>query len=118
MRSMKISDYNRAGRVSYPGPQRREELSVVFGKLIDADDRGDAMALARLGWALFIMAGTAQQAERETAGLVHDLLTAARAATAGDGSPASLAPLRHLLARHGGLPSHGTTPLQVLADAS
>jgi hypothetical protein len=114
---MKITDYNRAGRVRYLEPQRREELSTVFGKLIDADDRGDATALARLGWALFIMAGTAQQAQRETADLVHDLLTAARAATAGDGSPASLAPLRHVLARHGCLPPRGTTPLQVLADA-
>lgn len=114
---MKISDYNRARRVSYPDPQRREELSTVFGKLIDADDRGDATALARLGWALFIMAGTAQQAQREAADLVQDLLTAASAATAGEGSPASLAPLRHLLARHGWLPPHGATPLQILADA-
>jgi hypothetical protein len=84
-----------------PEAQRREELSAAFGKLIEADDRGDAITLARLGWTLFIMAGTAQQAHREAVDRLDDLLTAARAATAGEGSPASLAPLHHALIKHG-----------------
>lgn len=96
----------------------QEELSALYRTLIDADDRGDAAALARLGWALFTRASTAQHAHREAIGLLTELRTAARAATAGDGSPASLAPLRHVLATHGWLPPRDATPLQVLAAPS
>lgn len=92
-----------------------EELSALYRTLIDADDRGDATALARLGWALFTKASAAQHAHREAIGLLTELRTAARTATAGDGSPASLAPLRHVLAIHGWLPPRDATQLQVLA---
>ena len=92
-----------------------EELSELYQALMDADDRGDPEALARLGWVLFTMASVAQQAHRESAGLLGELRTAARAAIAGDGSPASLAPLRHVLASRGWLPPRDATPLQVLA---
>lgn len=73
------------------------------------------MTLARLGWDLFTMASAAQQAHCEAVGLLAELRAAARAATAGEGSPASLALLRHVLARHGWLPPPDATPLQVLA---
>ncbi len=92
-----------------------EELSELYQALMDADDRGDPEALARLGWVLFTMASGAQQAHRETAGLLRELRTAARAVIAGDGSPASMAPLRHVLTRRGWLPPRDATPLQVLA---
>lgn len=106
------------GRAGYqPASETLEEVSALYRALIDADDRGDAVALARLGWALFTMASTAQQAHREAVDVLHELRTAARAATVGGGSPASLAPLRHVLARRGWLPPCGATPLQVLAEA-
>jgi hypothetical protein len=92
-----------------------EELCDLYQALMDADDRADPETLARLGWTLFTMASAAQQAHREAAGLLGELSTAARAAIAGDGSPASLAPLRHVLARRGWLPPRDATPLQVLA---
>jgi hypothetical protein len=82
---------------------------------MDADDRNDAPALARVGWVLFTAAASAQQAHREVAGLLGELRSAARAAVAGDGSAASLAPVRHVLASHGWLPPPDATPLQVLA---
>lgn len=91
------------------------DLSALYGALIDADDRSDVVMLARLGWALFTIAGSAQQVHHETAGLLTELRAAASAACAGEGTPASLAPLRHVLARHGWLPRRGATPLQVLA---
>lgn len=83
--------------------------------LTAAGDRDDAATLARLGSALFTMASAAQQAQREANDLLDELRTAARAAAAGDGSPASMAPLRHVLAKHGWLPPRDATPLQVLA---
>ncbi len=92
-----------------------EELSELYQALMDADDRGDPEALARLGWVLLTMASVAQQAHRESAGLLGELRTASRAVIAGEGSPASLAPLRHVLARRGWLPPRDATPLQVLA---
>jgi hypothetical protein len=92
-----------------------EELSELYQALMDADDRGDPEALARLGWVLFTMASMAQQARREAAGPLRELRTAARAVIAGDGCPASLAPLRHVLASRGWLPPRDATPLQVLA---
>lgn len=91
------------------------ELSGLYQALMDADDRGDPEALARLGWVLFTMASMSQQAHHDAAGLLGELRTAARAAIAGDGSPASLAPLRHVLASRGWLPPRDATPLQVLA---
>jgi len=92
-----------------------EELSELYQLLMDADKRGDPEALARLGWVLFTAASAAQEAHREATGLVGELGTAARAVIAGDGSPASLAPLRHMLADRGWLPPRDATPLQVLA---
>jgi hypothetical protein len=91
-------------------------LFVIYGALMDADDRGDAAALARLGWTLFAMASADQRAYHEAVDLLNELRTAARAATAGAGSPASLALLRRVLARHGWLPPPGATPLQMLAE--
>lgn len=91
------------------------ELSALYPALMDADDRGDARALARIGWILFATASGAQQAHSETVGLLEELRLAARVATAGEGSPASLALLRRVLGRHGWLPPPDATPLQVLA---
>lgn len=101
--------------VKVPAAEMPEELSEFYQALMEADDRGDAVTLARLGWALFTMASTAEQAFQEALGPLGELRTAARAATAGHGSPASIAPLRHVLARHGWLPPHDATPLQALA---
>jgi hypothetical protein len=92
-----------------------EELSALYKALIEADDRGDAETLARLGWVLFTLASAAHQGHCEAIGLLGELRTAARAATAGGGSPASLALLRHVLTKHGWLPPPDATPLQVLA---
>jgi hypothetical protein len=100
------------GRVTRAMPA---DLSGLYGRLLEADDRGDAVTLARLCWALLTVADTAQQAEREAVGLLAELRAAAGAAAAGNGNPASLALLRHVLAKHGWLPPLGATPLQVLA---
>lgn len=91
------------------------DSSALYRALIDADDRSDVVMLARLGWILFTIATSAQQAHRETVGLLAELRAAASAACAGEGTPASLALLRHVLAKHGWLPQRGATPLQVLA---
>jgi hypothetical protein len=92
-----------------------EVFPVLYGALIDADDRSDPVALARIGWQLFSKACTAQQARRETAGMLIELRSAARVVVAGEGSPGSVALLRDVLARRGWLPPPGATPLQVLA---
>jgi hypothetical protein len=92
-----------------------DDLSALYRALVDADDRQNALALARLGWVLFTVAITAEEAHRKTAGLLAELQAAASAAYAGAGSPASLELLRHVLARHGWLPEPGKTPLQVFA---
>jgi hypothetical protein len=91
------------------------ELSELYCSLVDADERNDAVALARIGWLLFATASAAQQAHHDSADLLSELRAAARATAAGQGSPASLAPLRHVLANHGWLPPAGATPLQMLA---
>ena len=101
--------------VKMPAAETPGQLSEFYRAIMEADDRGDAITLAWLGWALFTMASTAEEAHREALGLLGELRTAARAATAGHGSPASMAPLRHVLARHGWLPPHDATPLQALA---
>ena len=92
-----------------------DELLELYRMLLDADDRGEVAELARLGWTLFTIASSAQQAHREAVELLVELKTAARAAIAGEGSPAALALLRHVLARHGWLPPRDATPLQILA---
>lgn len=94
------------------------DLRTLYPALLDADDRGDAQALARIGWTLFGTASATQQAYHETAGLLEELRLAARVATAGAGSPASLALLRKVLCRHGWMPPRDATPLQVLAAPS
>jgi hypothetical protein len=83
---------------------------------MDADEQGDVQELARSGWALFAMASEAWQAHSDATDLLSELRAAARAVVAGEGSPASLALLRHVLASHGWLPSPAATPLQVLAS--
>jgi hypothetical protein len=93
-----------------------DRLPALYQALLDADDQSDAQALADLGWQLFALASTAQQANCEAATLLDELGAAARAAVAGEGSPASLALLTHVLARHGWRPRPGATPLQVLAQ--
>ena len=100
---------------SRPAAALPDDSSALYRTLLDADDRGDVVLLARLGWTLFTLAASAQQAHRETAGLLAELRAAAGATYAGNGTPASLAPLRHVLARHGWLPPRGASPLQVLA---
>jgi hypothetical protein len=103
------------GNLSRLAATTPDDLSALYRTLVDADDRQDALALARLGWVLFTVASTAQQAHRKTAGLLAELQAAASAAYAGAGSPASLELLRHVLAKHGWLPEPGMTPLQVFA---
>jgi hypothetical protein len=92
-----------------------DDLLTLYAALIDADDRGDATSLAGLGWSLFAIASTARQGHRKAADLLAELRAAASAAYAGNGSPASLELLRHILAKHGWLPEPGATPLQALA---
>lgn len=114
-----MRDLNRVGYTlrtePLPAVAPDDRLPALYRALLDADDQNDAQALASLGWQLFELASTAQQANREAAGLLYELGAAARAAVAGEGSPASLALLTHVLARHGWLPKPGATPLQVLA---
>lgn len=114
-----MRDLNRvacARRTEALNPETLDDrLPALYRALLDADDQGDAPALASIGWQLFALATTAQQADREAAILLDELGAAARAAVAGGGSPASLALLTHVLARHGWLPKPGATPLQVLA---
>lgn len=92
-----------------------DELSALYPGLMDADDRGDAQALARLGWVLFEMTSTAQHARREALASLDELRVAARVAVVSRGTPASLALLHSVLASHGWLPPRDATPLQVLA---
>jgi hypothetical protein len=92
-----------------------KKLCALYSALVDADDQGDAQALARLGWVLFTQAGEAQQAQDEAVGLLAELRAAACAVAAADGSPASLGLLHHVLAKHGWLPPPDATPLQMLA---
>lgn len=93
----------------------QNDLIPLYQALIEADDRGDAVALARVGWNLFAIASKAQQARRESHVLLMELRAAAGAVSAGEGSHASLALLRHMLSKHGWMPAPNATPLQVLA---
>ena len=95
-----------------------EVLSGLYRALIEADDRGDAVELARTGWHLLALTSEAQDARREALDLLNELRAAARAAAVGQGSPGSIALLRHVLARHGWLPPPGSTPLHILAAPS
>jgi hypothetical protein len=107
--------------VAVPGRQvgaaktSSDDLLDLYRALAEADDLNDAVALARIGWQFYSMACSAHQARNEAAYLVGELCAAARAAVAGHGSPASLALLREVLARHGWLPPPGATPLQMIA---
>jgi hypothetical protein len=100
---------------SEPTAATPAELRALYCALVDADDQGDAPALGRLGWSLFTMASATQQAHWEAVSLLDELRAAARAAIAGAGSSASLALLRHVLTKHGGMPPPGATPLEVLS---
>jgi hypothetical protein len=91
-----------------------KSLCGLYSALVEADDQGDAQALARLGWVLFTKAGEAEHAQDEAAGLLAELRAAA-CAVAADGSAGSLGLLRHVLAKHGWLPPPGVTALQALA---
>jgi hypothetical protein len=92
-----------------------EDLLVLYGALMEADDHSDVPSLVRLGWHSFSMICSAQYAHSEAVGMLSELCAAARATVAGQGSPASLALLRAVLAKHGWLPPPGATPLQVIA---
>jgi len=81
----------------------REQRCALLCALVDADDRNDALALARLGWILFDMLCRAQQAKSDATDMLDELTAAARAVVAGDGSPASVGQVRDVLARHGWL---------------
>jgi hypothetical protein len=108
-----------AGTSSQRKSSGNEPQSVgnpVYADLIAADDGGDARALARVAWSLFALASDVCEAHREAIAVLDELCTAARAATAGNGSPASLAVLRAVLAKRGWLPPPSATPLQVLAS--
>lgn len=101
-----------------PAAAPSEELLELYGMLVEADDQADAPELGRLGWILFAMASMAQGVYHDMADLLDELRAASRAAVAGDGNPASLALLRHVLARHGWLPPPDATPLQVISAPS
>jgi hypothetical protein len=92
-----------------------KDLCGLYSTLVDADEQGNTQALARLGWVLFTMVSTAQEARYDAVGLLTELQAAACAVVAGQGSPASLGLLRNVLAKHGWLPAPDATPLQVLA---
>jgi hypothetical protein len=89
--------------------------AALYGALMEADDRGDAPALARLAWELFAAASAAEQATAEALAALTELATAARTTAAASGSAASLAVLRTVLAKRGWLPPRDLSPLQVLA---
>jgi hypothetical protein len=91
------------------------EDAELYYALLSADDEEDTAALARLGWILIGAAAESRQAEHEMAALLGELRAAAGAALAGAGSPASLALLRHVLAKQASLPPADNTPLQVVA---
>jgi hypothetical protein len=93
------------------------DLMPLYLDLIEADDRSDATTLARLGWILFAIASEAQQAQHEAVALLMELRAAAGAVSAGEGSCASVALLRHVLSKYGWLPPPDATPLQVLAES-
>jgi hypothetical protein len=103
------------GRQAGAAETSPEDLLDLYRALVDADDLNDTVALACIGWQFYSMACAAHQARSEAAGLLGELCAAARAAVAGHGSPASLALLREVLARHGWLPEPGATPLQMIA---
>lgn len=92
-----------------------KDLCGLYSALVDADDQENTQALARLGWVLFTMVSTAQEAHHEAVDLLTELRAAACSVVAGEGSPASLGLLRYVLAKRGWLPPPNTTPLQVLA---
>lgn len=94
------------------------DLPSLYPALVDADDRGDTQALARIGWTLFAMVSAAQQAHHDADCQLEELRLVARVAAAGQGSPASIALLRRVLGRHGWMPPDDATPLQVLAAPS
>jgi hypothetical protein len=109
----------------HPGPGCRQpavipvrpsaDSAALYGALMDADDRGDAPALARLAWELFAVASAAEQTNAAALAVLTELATAARITTAASGSAASLAVLRDVLAKRGWLPPRDLSPLQVLA---
>jgi hypothetical protein len=91
------------------------DCTALFCALVDADDQGDPLALAQVGWVLFAIAVEAQHAHCEAVRMLGELRAAAAAAAADSASPGSLALLRHVLAKHGWLPPPTATPLQALA---
>lgn len=93
-----------------------DRLAAVYADLMDADDGDDARALAKVAWGLFALTSEVCGAHHEAIAMLDELCTAARAATAGKGCPASLAVLRAVLAKRGWLPPPSATPLQVLAS--
>jgi hypothetical protein len=126
-----MREYVRSVAASAPSDHRRRQsagsipgelaasipdgLAALYRSFLDAADRNDTATLTRTAWALFTKASVAREAWCDTADLLAELRAAAQAAAAGQGSPASLGPLRHVLAGHGWLPPSGGTPLQVLA---
>jgi hypothetical protein len=81
----------------------REQRCALLCALVEADDRGDALALARLGWVFFDLLCRAQQAKSEAVDMLEELTAAARAVVAGDGSQATVGRVRDVLAGHGWL---------------
>lgn len=81
----------------------RKERCALLCALVDADDRNDVPALARLGWILFDLLCQAQQAQCEAVETLEELRTAARAVVMSDGNQASVQQVRDVLAQHGWL---------------
>ena len=64
-----------------------ELLRELYVRLFEADERGDAVTLARVGWRLFAIITEVQEAEREAAAVLNTLRCAACAVCwAGAGS--------------------------------
>jgi len=88
----------------------REQRCALLCMLVDADDRNDALALARLGWTLFDLLCRAQEAKSEAVDMLEELTAVARAVVVGDGSQASVGRVRDVLAVHGWLRQPVPTP--------
>src|SRR6202453_2711725 len=77
-RSPLVSTAPPAGGQAHQATTLPEDLPVMYPELIDAANRSDPAALARVGWELFSMICLAQQAHSEAHCLLSELRRAAR----------------------------------------
>jgi hypothetical protein len=94
----------------------RKERCALLCALVDADDRDDTRALARLGWVLFDLLCRTQQAQSDAADMLEELRNVAQAVVAGSGSQASVGRVREVLAMHDWLRHPAPAPPRLLAQ--